>query len=271
MNDKYPKPKKKLCQNFLISPYYAKKIASLVKSSDDSKVIEIGPGTGAVSKYLKDAYPRFHMIEMDQDIVPILKKNLGKGKWTLRVDNILDFDLKQLGSPLHIVGNLPYNSAAMIIKKTLLNCPDTASITFMVQREVAERIIAKPHTKLNSFLSIFCQFFGIPKIAFHLPSGVFFPEPNVESSLFQLFCNSSAIKSLPRKDWNNFFDFVSQGFSKRRKTLANALSWNSNSKWKFLYEKCITMHTKNPKARPEDLSVQNWLDLYHSVRELIIK
>jgi 16S rRNA (adenine1518-N6/adenine1519-N6)-dimethyltransferase len=267
MSDKSPKPKKKLGQNFLTSPYYAKKIASLIKTSDDSKVIEIGPGTGAVSKYLKDAYPRFNLIEMDHDVIPILKKNLGQGKWTLHVDNILNFDLKQLGSPLHIVGNLPYNIAAMIIKKTLLNYPDTASITFMVQREVAERIIAKPHTKQNSFLSVFCQFFGTPKIEFHLPPGVFFPKPNVQSSIFQLFCNSTAIESLPREEWKIFFDFVSRGFSKRRKTLANALSWNTDSK--SLYEKCITIHIKNPKARPEDLSVQNWLDLFHSVKDLI--
>lgn len=267
MNDKFPRPKKKFGQNFLNSPYYAKKIASLVKASDDSSVVEIGPGTGAVSRYLNAVYPRFHLIEMDHDVIPHLKKNLGPGEWTLHVDNILDFELNKLGSPLHIVGNLPYNIAAMIIKKTLLHCPDTASITFTVQREVAERIIAKPHTKQNSYLSIFCQFFGTPKIAFHLPPGVFFPKPNVDSSVFQLFCNSTGIKSLPKEDWNNFFDFVSRGFSKRRKTLANTLSWNSNLK--SVYEECITVHTKNPKARPEDLPVQTWLDLYHSVKDSI--
>jgi 16S rRNA (adenine1518-N6/adenine1519-N6)-dimethyltransferase len=259
-------PKKRLGQNFLISRYYARKIASAVESTDDSKVIEIGPGKGALSIFLKERFPRFHLIEMDKDIIPSLKEKIGRGKWTLHVSDVLRFDFETLGSPLHIVGNLPYNIAALIIKKTLFYSPNVASVTYMVQREVAERIVADPHTKQNGFLSIFCQFFGSPKILFHVPPGAFVPKPKVESSVFQLNIDSHVTDRLPGRQWESFFTFVSNGFSTRRKMLANSLSLKTGIDKEVIGD-TIFQTGFDKKVRAEDLNVHEWLRLYSQLRE----
>ena len=266
MKSKVTVPKKRLGQNFLISRYYARRIASVVESTDDSKVIEIGPGKGALSIFLKERFPRFHLIEMDKDIIPILKEKLGNGEWTLHVSDVLEFDFEALDSPLHIVGNLPYNIAALIIKKTLLFSPKVASVTYMVQREVAERIVASPHTKQNGFLTIFCQFFGSPKILFHVPPGAFIPKPKVESAVFQVNIDSQVINHLSRGQWESFFNFVSNGFSTRRKMLANSLSLKTGIE-KEVIEDTLFQTGFDKKVRAEDLDVHEWLRLYSQLRE----
>ena len=265
MKSKVSVPKKRLGQNFLISPYYARRIASAVESSDDSKVIEIGPGKGALSIFLKERFPRFHLIEMDKDIISSLKQKIGDGKWTLHVNNVLEFDFEALGSPLHIVGNLPYNIAALIIKKTLLHSPEVASVTYMVQREVAERIVAAPHTKRNGFLSIFCQFFGSPKILFNVPPGAFVPRPKVESSVFQMKVDNQVEDRLPRKDWESFFAFVSNGFSTRRKMLAKSLSLKTGIDKEVIADNLFQTGF-DKKIRAEDLNVHEWLMFYSQLR-----
>lgn len=266
VNNKLPYPKKYLGQHFLTSSYYAKRIASAIQSSDDSKVVEIGPGKGAVSVFLKNLFPRFHLIEMDKDLIPVLEKKIGPGEWTIHNEDVLKFNFQKLGTPLHLVGNLPYNIAAMIIKKALLLSPAIASITFMVQKEVAERITAPPSTKQNGFLSIFCQFFGTPKILFHLPNGAFFPKPKVTSSVFQMTIDKRINQSIPKEEWNQFFILVSQGFNMRRKTLINSLSWKTKRK-KILEEKLSSIDLP-VKIRPEELNVSQWLKLYSLIKEL---
>lgn len=268
MKNKALVPKKKLGQNFLISPYYAQRIALAVESPDDSKVIEIGPGRGALSVFLKERFPRFHLIEMDKDIIPRLKEKIGDGKWTLHVGDVLEFDFKTLGSTLHLVGNLPYNIAALIIKKTLLYSPQVVSVTYMVQREVAERIVAAPHTKQNGYLTIFCQFFGPPKILFNVPPGAFVPKPNVDSAVFQIEIDTQIENHLPRKDWESFFTFVSNGFATRRKTLAKSLSLKTGNK-KEVFADVIEHTGFDRMIRAEDLNVHEWLQLYSQMGEMI--
>ncbi len=267
MKNLNPPPKKKFGQNFLTVSYYAKRIASAVASSDNGNVLEIGPGLGALSIHLKKRFPHFHLIEMDKDVIPSLKEKLGEGDWALHIGNFLDFDLFSIGSPLNIVGNLPYNSASLIIKKSLLSTPHTASITFMVQREVAERIVSGPHSKKIGFISIFCQFFGKPKILFNVPSGAFFPKPKVESSVFQLTINKNLEDQLSRDKWDDFFNLVSRGFSMRRKMLIKTLSWKTDNK--DIYIKVFDTIGLDRNARPENLDIHQWLSLYSSLEGLI--
>jgi len=259
------RPKKSLGQHFLIAPSYAKKIADFVPSGKDGCVLEIGPGRGALSVFLKELFPSFHLVEIDGEVIPELKAKLGAGGWTLHECNALGFDFLKAGFPLHVVGNLPYSCAAMIIRKTLLYGEAVASCTFMVQREVAERIIAGAHCKQYGFLSIFCRFFGNPRILFHVPPGVFFPKPRVDSSVFQIVGHDEFTALLPAKSWENFFRFVDLGFGMRRKTLVNALGR------KFEKGICIAALKKNhvdTMARAEDLSVKEWLDLYLEINPL---
>jgi 16S rRNA (adenine1518-N6/adenine1519-N6)-dimethyltransferase len=258
-------PKKRLGQNFLHSSFYARRIADSVNAKPDSTVVEVGPGMGALTVFLKNRFEALHLIEMDREIIPALEEKLGEGSWTMHAGDVLAFDFASLKGPLHIVGNLPYNIGALIIKKALLCAPHVVSLTCMVQREVAERIVAKPHSKQNGFLSIFCQFFGNPKILFRVPPGSFFPKPKVESAVFQLIVDPLKVEKLPKKMWEPFFAFVSRGFSMRRKKLMTTLAWKTGDKERY----GIMLETLglDRSVRPEDLGIAEWLGLYKQLEE----
>jgi 16S rRNA (adenine1518-N6/adenine1519-N6)-dimethyltransferase len=253
------RPKKRFGQHFLTAPSYAKKIAESIDAQPFDHVLEIGPGKGALSVHLKKRFPHFHCVELDQDVVTQLTEKLGPGDWVLHQCDALEFDFSEAGFPLHVVGNLPYSVGAMIIKKTLLYGETIVSCTFMVQREVAMRIVSPPHSKRNGFLSIFCQFFGKPRILFHVPAGVFFPKPKIDSSVFQLSVRKDLLSRLQRDEWENFFRFVDKGFSMRRKTLVNVLGRDGN---KNAHINMLKELDFDPMVRPEDLGVDQWLELY---------
>lgn len=254
------RPKKHLGQHFLTAPSYARRIAESVPAEEGASVLEIGPGQGAMSIFLKDRFPGFHLVEIDPEAIEHLREKLGTGNFTIHQADILSFDFSSVGFPLHVVGNLPYSIGAMIIKKALLLGNSLLSCTFMVQREVAERIVSEPHSKTNGFLTIFCSFFGVPKLLFHVPAGAFFPRPKVESSVFQIIIEKNLELKLSPDKWNDFFAFVSKGFSMRRKMLANVLSDTLEQKQKIMNVLEIT--GLNALSRPEDLNVNEWLELY---------
>jgi 16S rRNA (adenine1518-N6/adenine1519-N6)-dimethyltransferase len=158
------------------------------------------------------------------------------------------------------VGNLPYSIGSIIIKKTLLYGNDIASCTFMVQREVAERIASPSHLKTNGFLTMFCGFFGTPKILFHVPPGAFFPRPNVDSSVFQITIQNDLASKLERSKWEEYFAFVSKGFSMRRKMLVNVLGDRGPAR--SHYAEILESMNIDPTVRPEDLDCNEWLELY---------
>lgn len=259
-------PKKSLGQHFLTAPRYAEKIAQSVPARVDGHVLEVGPGNGALSLLLEKRFPGLHMVEIDPDLAAGLREKIGVGTWTLHVADILSFDIGRVGRPLHVVGNLPYNRAAMVIRKCLTCAPDVASVTFMVQRDVAKRIVAGTHTRQNGFLSIFCQFFGSPRILFHVPRGAFFPKPKVDSSVFQLVIAPAPGFGLPRHAWESFFRFVTRGFSMRRKTLAKALAM-CNEHGKRELQQALREQGLDPAVRAEDLGVEEWVSLFRSTRD----
>jgi 16S rRNA (adenine1518-N6/adenine1519-N6)-dimethyltransferase len=250
-------PKKQLGQHFLVDTHYSQRIADAVTRVDGEGVLEIGPGEGSLSKVLVRRFADLHMIEIDEDVIPRLVKRLGEGTWTLHKGSALNIDFSCAGSRIHVVGNLPYNRAALIIKKSLLLSDAVASCTFMVQREVAERIVSKPHSKTYGWLSVFCQYFGDPRILFHVPPGAFFPPPNVFSSVFQLRLDATRYMRLPKEHWTAFFLFVEHAFQKRRKMLVNAFE---NDK-QMVNEKLEQIGISS-KARPEDLSIDDWVNAY---------
>jgi 16S rRNA (adenine1518-N6/adenine1519-N6)-dimethyltransferase len=254
------RPKKSYGQHFLTAPAFARRIAEAVPALPDDHVLEIGPGQGALSVFLEQRFPYFHCVELDTDVLDSLKSKLKYDKYTIHISDVLNFDFFKAGRPLHVTGNLPYSIGAMIIKKTLLYGNDILSCTFMVQREVAERIVSGPHSKTNGFLSIFCSFFGKPKLLFHVPPGAFFPRPKVDSSVFQIIIDGNLEKKLPREEWELFFAFVSKGFTFRRKQLINAYSRDTSDK------ESVAQVLRNcgiePTYRPENLGVEEWLTFY---------
>lgn len=253
------RPKKHLGQHFLTAPYYAGRIASAIPASASDNILEIGPGRGALSVCLKEKFPRFHAVEIDPDASSVLRQRLGGGGWTLHVEDALAFDFSRVGFPLHVVGNLPYSTAAQIIHKTLRYGSDILSCTFMVQREVAERICARTHSRAAGYLTVFCGFYGAPRILFHVPPGAFFPKPNVDSSVFQLRVEQDLDAKLPPGERAGFFSFVDSAFRMRRKKLYNALgrAWEPE-----MFSRTAVEAGVDPDARPEDLDAAQWLSLY---------
>ena len=258
------RPKKNLGQHFLTAPTIAKRIAGTIPANVGERVLEIGPGRGALSVYLMERFPEMHMVEVDAEAVGLLRGRLGDGGYCIHNEDVMTFDFSRVGFPIHIVGNLPYNIGAMIIKKALMYAPQTLSCTFMVQREVAARIVSEPHSRQNGFLSIFCQFFGAAKLLFNVPSGAFFPRPNVESSVFQIIVDKNVEDKLARELWESFFAFVDSGFSMRRKQLAKVMSLKFGRD-KGYYGGALLGMGVNADARPEDLGVDGWLDFYKRV------
>ena len=252
-------PKKQLGQHFLTAVSYAERIAKSVGACQEDNVLEIGPGRGALSVHLKNLYPFFHCVEVDADLITALRQKLGAGTWTLHHCDALAFDFKKAGFPLHVVGNLPYSIGAMIIRKTLSYGEDIISCTFMVQREVAQRIAARPHSKQMGFLSVFCQFFGAPKILFTVPPGAFFPKPAVDSAVIRLVVERDIESKLPRRLWEDFFGFVDKGFGMRRKMLANVLGHGGGRE---RYAEILAHMEAGAAARAEDLRPDEWLELY---------
>ncbi|MDR2592312.1 MAG: 16S rRNA (adenine(1518)-N(6)/adenine(1519)-N(6))-dimethyltransferase RsmA [Chitinispirillales bacterium] len=259
-------PKKHLGQHFLTAPAFAKRIADAVPAVGEERVLEVGPGRGALSVYLLERFPFMHLVEIDADSIDTLKNKLGDGGYRIHNEDVMGFDFSMVGFPLHLVGNLPYNIGALIIKKALMEAPRVASCTFMVQREVASRIVSGPGGRQNGFLSIFCQFFGEAKLLFHVPPGAFFPRPNVDSSVFQIIVDADIEKKLCRERWKDFFAFVDSGFSMRRKQLAKVLSLR-RGRDKDYYRGALSDIGIDAAARPEDLGVGEWLRLYGRVRD----
>jgi 16S rRNA (adenine1518-N6/adenine1519-N6)-dimethyltransferase len=254
------RPKKHLGQHFLTAPTYANRISEAVPASETDHVLEIGPGQGALSVFLKKRFPEFHLVEIDSEAIVKLNEKIGTGKFCIHHSDVMAFDFEKAGFPLHVVGNLPYSIGAMIIKKTLLYGNNIRSCTFMVQKEVAERIVSGPHSKQNGFLAIFCGFFGKPKLLFHVPPGAFFPRPNVDSSVFQINIEPDLTKKLDRTKWGAYFSFVSKGFSMRRKMLVNVLGETPAMRLK--YGAHLESLGIKSTVRPEDLDCNEWLELY---------
>jgi 16S rRNA (adenine1518-N6/adenine1519-N6)-dimethyltransferase len=254
------RPKKHFGQHFLTSPSYARKIAEAVPAQAGEHVLEIGPGRGALSVFLRERFPEFHCVEIDGDAIAKLKEKLGEGRYTVHHADALAFDYGLAGFPLHVVGNLPYSSAAMIIKKTLLYGSAVRSFTFMVQREVAERIVALPHRKANGFLTIFCQFFAPPRVLFHIPPGAFFPKPKVRSSVVKMVIDAKPEERLPPEEWGHLFSFVSKAFTLRRKKLSKVIGGSAQGR-----ERCENLLRRlgcGQFSRPEDLGINEWLGLF---------
>lgn len=257
-------PKKHLGQHFLTAPAYAQRIAAAVPSAPGEGVLEIGPGRGALSAHLLERFPGMHLVEVDGDAIGALKGKLGGGDYRIHHGDVMGFDFAEAGFPLHVAGNLPYNIGALIIKKTLMYAPQVLSCTFMVQKEVAERIAAAPHSRQNGWLSIFCQFFGEAKLLFSVPPGAFFPRPNVDSAVFQIVVDKDVNSKLERGRWDDFFAFVDRGFSMRRKQLAKVMSMKFGQNKDFYGDILVKMGL-DAAVRPENLGVGEWLDFYGRV------
>lgn len=201
----------------------SKRIAAACLLGEHTRVVEVGPGTGALTKALLDVGARVTAIEVDDDMVEILRGRADLAEANVVHADALGYDYASLddGAAWCAAGNLPYNIATPLVTAWLESARPPQRIVVMVQRDVADRLIAKPSTPQFGSLSLYCQYFTSVKRAFVLGPGVFYPRPNVDSAVVVLDRHETPPVTV--RDRKFFLQVVRAAFAYRRKTLANSL------------------------------------------------
>jgi len=261
---------KGLGQNFLINKNVLQKIIDAAELKPDDIVLEIGPGVGTLTKELAQRVKKVIAVEKDKKMVEILKKTLGEFKNVEIINgDALKTDFNFLKN-YKLVANLPYYIASPVIRKFLENPPaggQPESMVLMLQKEVAQRICAKPPDM--SLLSVSVQFYAIPKIVSYVSKNCFWPSPKVDSAIIKITPFSDGRRptssQLGRRRASFgftklFFKIVKAGFSQPRKQLLGNLSKNL----KLDKKQVVTWLVKNkisPQQRAETLSIEDWINL----------
>lgn len=219
---------KKFGQNFLIDTHVLEKIISAAGITKDDCVLEIGPGIGTMTQYLAENAGHVVAVEIDRNLVPILKETLADyDNVTVINEDILRVDIKALaeeyngGKPIKVVANLPYYITTPIIMGLFESGVPIDNITVMVQKEVADRMKEGPGSKDYGALSLAVQYYAEPEIVANVPPNCFIPRPNVGSAVIRL----TRHKEMPVevKDPALMFKIIRASFNQRRKTLQNGL------------------------------------------------
>lgn len=218
--------KKSLGQNFLIDKNFVDKIIDIADIENEN-VLEIGPGIGTITYEMAKTAKKVLAVEIDENLIPILQQNLEEFS-NVKVINqdILKVDLKKLieeefnNQSFKVVSNLPYYITTPIIELLITSNFPCKDMTIMVQKEVAQRMVASANDKDYSSLSVFVKFYSDAKILVNLPKTVFMPQPKIDSSILNL-----KLRIYDEKvDQKKLFNLVRAGFNKRRKTILNSLS-----------------------------------------------
>lgn len=223
--------KKSLGQNFLIDPNILRRITETAGLTKETNVIEIGPGIGALTEHLAREAKEVVAFEIDQRLLPILADTLAPYSnvhiehadiLKANVEEVIAQQFADPEAPLKIVANLPYYVTTPIILNLLHSEIPVNSMTFMLQKEVAERISAVPGTKSYGSLTIAIQYYMEASLAFIVPKNVFMPKPNVDSAIIHLVRREEPLVHV--EDETFFFEVVRASFVNRRKTLWNNLA-----------------------------------------------
>ena len=220
---------KRFGQNFLIDTHVLDKIIKAAGVTKDDMVLEIGPGIGTMTQYLAEAAREVVAVEIDRNLIPILEETLSDyDNVTVINEDILKLDLVKLaeerngGRPIKVVANLPYYITTPIIMGLFEGHVPIDNITVMVQKEVAERMQAKPATKDYGALSLAVQYYAEPYIAANVPPNCFMPRPNVGSAVIRLTKFSEP--QVKVSDEGLMFKIIRAAFNQRRKTLQNSIN-----------------------------------------------
>ncbi len=248
------KPKKSLGQHFLIDDAVSYDIAHSV-TDDGGPILEIGPGTGALTKHLYDRFgDRLMLCEIDKRSIKILEKKYPK--LSILEEDFLQLNLdKYFPKGLSVVGNFPYNISSQIVFKVLENRDLVKQCTGMFQKEVAERICASPGSKQYGQMTVFRDIDYAAEYLFTVAREAFDPPPKVLSGVLKMTRKESIELPISRKE---FFRFVKQAFSQRRKKMRNSLA--SYFPKEYLQNSIFDM-------RPEQLSLQEFIDLSKATKK----
>lgn len=258
---------KKFGQNFLIDSHVLDKIIQTADVTKEDMVLEIGPGIGTMTQYLAEAARQVIAVEIDANLIPILKETLdGYKNVSIIHQDILKVDIRHLaetgngGKPIKVVANLPYYITTPIIMGLFEQHVPIKTLTVMVQKEVASRMKSGPGSKDYGALSLAVQYFAKPYLAANVPPNCFIPRPAVGSAVIRLTCHEKPPVNV--EDEKLMFSLIRASFNQRRKTLQNGLS---NSPDIFYTKEQIAEAIKeaglSPSVRGEALTLQQFAEL----------
>ncbi|MDU2598916.1 MULTISPECIES: 16S rRNA (adenine(1518)-N(6)/adenine(1519)-N(6))-dimethyltransferase RsmA [Anaerococcus] len=252
--------KKSLGQNFLIDKNFVDKIVDAADIKDQN-VLEIGPGIGTITYEMAKIAKKVVAIEIDQTLIPILEENLSEFENAKVIkQDILKTDLKGLvdnefnGESFKVVSNLPYYITTPIIEMLITTGLPCDDMTIMVQKEVAERMVASESDKEYSSLSVFIKFYTEAKVIANLPKSVFIPQPKIDSTILNLklrIYDENVNQDL-------LFKLIRAGFNKRRKTILNSMS---DVVEKDKLKEAFAKVDLKENLRAENLSIDDFINL----------
>lgn len=256
------KAKKSFGQHFLHRADIAERIASsLTLSNPQSNVLEIGPGTGMLTQYLIKRFENLKLIEADNDMVDAIKNRFPKFETeNIIAKDFLKLDLTEVfgGNSFFLIGNFPYNISSQILIRMIDNVECVTQMVGMFQKEVAERVVAKPGGKVYGVISVLVQAHYAGEYLFGVDRSSFNPPPNVQSAVIRLTRKETSALDC---DMVLFRKVVKQAFSQRRKMLRNTLKPFFQNNPEILMSDYFT-------KRPEVLSVEEYADLTNSIAKL---
>ncbi|EZP74854.1 16S ribosomal RNA methyltransferase KsgA/Dim1 family protein [Parageobacillus genomosp. 1] len=270
--------KKSLGQNFLIDTNILRKIVDAAEISAETGAIEIGPGIGALTEQLARRAKKVVAFEIDQRLLPILADTLSPyGNVRIIHQDVLKADIHQViadeftnVADIMVVANLPYYVTTPIIMKLLTDHLPIRGMVVMLQKEVADRLAAKPGTKDYGSLSIAVQYYTEAEVVMTVPRTVFIPQPNVDSAVIRLIKRKQPPVAV--NDETFFFQVVRASFAQRRKTILNNLVNNlpNGKAMKEQIESSLANANIDPRRRGETLTMEEFAALSNALRNILI-
>lgn len=269
--------KKSFGQNFLTDLNVLKNIVEAADITANDNVIEIGPGIGALTEQLAQAAGEVLALEIDQDLIPVLKevlspydnvKVINQDVLQANLPELIKKEFKDPSRPIKVVANLPYYITSPILMNLLASPVEWATICVMMQKEVAQRLTAKPGTKQYGALTLAIEYQMQAKIAFDVSRKVFVPAPNVDSAIVVLTPRTNPLPVQPF-DKQKLFGFIRGCFAHRRKSLWNNLQ-SVIGKDPAVKEKMTAVLTQldiSPQIRPEKLTLEQFIELANDLHQ----
>ncbi|HPG30442.1 MAG TPA: 16S rRNA (adenine(1518)-N(6)/adenine(1519)-N(6))-dimethyltransferase RsmA [bacterium] len=257
---------KQFGQNFLIDKNIVGKILKYSDIEQDDTVIEIGPGKGALTVKLLNACKKLILIEIDSFLIETSLNELIKNTNAELINSdFLKLDLLRLIPENSVlIGNLPYSSAAKMIMKIAESNLKIKRCIFMIQKEMADRILAKPSSSQYNAYTVLLNLRFSPQFLFDVSPSCFYPKPQVLSSVIKLTANPE-FYPLPDSFKINFSKFAHSAFANKRKTLINSVSHNLSLDKQIIIESLKKINL-NPDSRAEELSLRQFIELFDCIQ-----
>ncbi len=264
-------PKKGLGQNFLSNPFHLQKIVDAAELTVEDTVLEVGPGPGLLTQLLAQQAGRVIAVELDENMVNLLHTEyshlpnltvIHADILQTQLDSLLQFaqdsskaqsQIINQKSKIKVVANLPYYITSAAIRHLLESRPQPQRLVVTIQKEVAQRIVARPGQM--SVLAVSVQFYGAPALVHHIPAGAFYPPPKVDSAVVRI--DTHAGPPIEGVDANQFFQVVKAGFSQKRKQLKNTLSSGLRLPAVEVVQ-ALNAAGIEPSRRAQTLSLEEW-------------